>query len=500
MQEWFEAALNPDYTVIKSLFDQKLVTDVNIKQSGETSLLIAASTGNENVVTYLVQSSADVNIGRTSDGKTPLMAAAAAGYTRIVLYLLQAKADLHQKDSYGDMALHYAKKAGQREIVVTLVGEGARSDPERIVIVMGAGFTRAFLPKAPLLLDNYGIEGVLTTKYQHLRYAREILHDELTRGSHHGAGYVDLERLMTRLVGGMPYDAGHAATDQLNSLLNDVKLLFLIRLEKAREDFNHCAKEAMKALALDCLNKQATIITFNYDEFFDEMLFETSSLENPWNPNRGYGFFCKSSGQLFGSNPGPVQYHPTAVRMLKLHGSVNWRVMSGAHEPFQMDTIYHHSIWYLAGNPEKPNQEEQEFSRSLPKQFEAQPLIVPPILTKSALNAQPILRYLWEQAYDALTVADRVIFVGYSLPVTDIAASFLFQESMSYVPDIEVVGWVDCNASLEDQIAKQEELMNSYRRVFPGLRDDQCRFDGARAWAESFITPVTKPAGTTTPV
>ncbi len=503
-QEWFDAAIIGDAGKIISLLEQSAISDVNIKQNGETALQIAVNFGNESAVQQLLRCHADPNIGHDSDGITPLMTAADGGFLGIVRLLMAANADLNMKDKGGSMALNYAKKALRQDVIEELVNAGAKSSPQRIVIVMGAGFTRAFLPQAPLLMDNYGIEDGLTNKYQHLSYARDILRNELKRGRQHGEGYVDLERLMTRLAGGMPYDASHAATNQLNSLLDDVKLLFLKKLEKAREDFHDDAKTAMKALATDCLNKQATIITFNYDEFFDEMLFDAAkkeaSPEHRWNPDRGYGFFCKSSGQLVGSTPGRFEYRQTAVRMLKLHGSVNWRVMFGAQEPFQIDTIYHHSKWYHDINPNNPNDEQLEYFQSLPKQFEAQPLIVPPILTKSALNVQPILRYLWEQAYDALIGADKVIFVGYSLPVTDIAASFIFPEAMSDVTDIEVVGWVDCNASLEDQIAKQKELMNSYRRVFPGLRDDQFRFDGARAWAKSFITPVSEPTETTTSV
>jgi hypothetical protein len=71
------------------------------------------------------------------------------------------------------------------------------------VFVLGAGFARAFLQDAPLLVDHwYGNE--LRKKFANFPDALAMLDAELN-DSHHPE-QINIERLMTRLAGGMSYD------------------------------------------------------------------------------------------------------------------------------------------------------------------------------------------------------------------------------------------------------------------------------------------------------
>ena len=68
------------------------------------------------------------------------------------------------------------------------------------------------------------------------------------------------------------------------------------------------------------------------------------------------------------------------------------------------------------------------------------PVIVPPIYGKHM--AIGFLADVWRDAYEALARADRVVFVGYSLPPTDIEAEKLFQRGLTNnlnITAIEVV-------------------------------------------------------------
>ena len=76
------------------------------------------------------------------------------------------------------------------------------------VYVLGAGFTRAFLPEAPLLVDDWGIPALLK-QFASFPHAKAILEDAQAERSD---GRVDLERLLTRLSG-MPYDAVDASRE-----------------------------------------------------------------------------------------------------------------------------------------------------------------------------------------------------------------------------------------------------------------------------------------------
>src|SRR5262249_16987335 len=100
------------------------------------------------------------------------------------------------------------------------------------VFVLGAGFTKAFLPNAPLLEDDYGGDSLLEEfKGDGFRYARIILEEEMKLC---GGGRINVERLMTRLSGGMPYDVEHRAREQLDLLLAAVTGRFVDRIADAR--------------------------------------------------------------------------------------------------------------------------------------------------------------------------------------------------------------------------------------------------------------------------
>ncbi len=63
-----------------------------------------------------------------------------------------------------------------------------------LVFVLGAGFTRAFVPQAPLLVDDYKIP-CLSKRFASFSHAKAILDDALAEYSD---DRVNLERIMTR--------------------------------------------------------------------------------------------------------------------------------------------------------------------------------------------------------------------------------------------------------------------------------------------------------------
>ena len=95
-----------------------------------------------------------------------------------------------------------------------------------------------------------------------------------------------------------------------------------------------------------------------------------------------------------------------------------------------------------------------------------------------------------------MSEATNVVFVGYSLPVTDIVATYLFRESLAphkamhkrhnQPAKITVVNFV--SEDDPERNAKERDLRGAYRKVFPDIRDDQFFFRGALEWASSFCT------------
>ena len=86
----------------------------------------------------------------------------------------------------------------------------AQTGSRNHVVVTGAGLSRALVPGAPLLVDDFNNDA-LEDKVHGLPNASRLLEWER---SFHSSGYINLERLMTRLDSLMPYDyAANAANE-----------------------------------------------------------------------------------------------------------------------------------------------------------------------------------------------------------------------------------------------------------------------------------------------
>ena len=327
------------------------------------------------------------------------------------------------------------------------------------VVVTGAGFSRALVPGAPLLVDDFDNDA-LQEKVRGLPNASRLLEWER---SLHSSGHIDLERLMTRLDSLMPYDyaenAGNAA-NEYGFLLSELKRAFLDRLHEARKGDVH--REELNRFAKFCERNGCSCITFNYDDFLDEALEGTDG----WNPYWGYGFFCPSSRDTIASRGQEWILDPEFL-LLKLHGSINWRPKLGYASPVAIDSITHHHEWSSAAYVDP----------QVDGHVEPQPVMVPPVLSKSGLVEQPVLRLVWSHAFARLETAHEVTFIGYSFPTTDMAARTLFSEALKDLPreDITVV-----NLGHEDSDA--ETTRERYRSVFGDIPHEQFHFDGALEW------------------
>ena len=327
------------------------------------------------------------------------------------------------------------------------------------VVVTGAGFTRAIVPGAPLLVDDFNNDA-LEQKVRGLPNASRLLEWERKP---HRSGHIDIERLMTRLDALMPYDyaenAGNAA-NEYRFLLSELKRAFLDRLYEARKGKIH--HDELKRFANFCKTNNCCCITFNYDDFLDEALLGTGK----WNPFWGYGFSCPSSQDTIARGGRELMLDPD-LRLLKLHGSINWRPKLGYASPVAIDSITHHDEWSDPGHVDS----------KVDGHLEPEPVMVPPVLSKSGLVEQPVLRLVWSQAFEKLETAHEVTFVGYSFPTTDMAARTLFSEALQDLPqeNITVV-------NLSRDGSEAEATREKYRSVFGDIPDGQFHFDGALEW------------------
>ena len=94
--------------------------------SPHTSLMRAASFGDNERVKLLLAKGIDPNIQTPDDGWTALMSAAEGGRTETVRVLLDYGANVDDKNKYGDTPLWVAKGWGHTDVVKTLKEAGAK--------------------------------------------------------------------------------------------------------------------------------------------------------------------------------------------------------------------------------------------------------------------------------------------------------------------------------------------------------------------------------------
>lgn len=115
------------------------------------------------------------------------------------------------------------------------------------VLVLGAGFTKAFYPDAPLMEAPYDA-AKLRDRLHSLPEAKLILDLECRR---HKDGWINVERLMTRLESGMPYDRNRKADGELALFLSWLKEVFMGAIRQAKRGANH--KQDLLGFSKYCL-------------------------------------------------------------------------------------------------------------------------------------------------------------------------------------------------------------------------------------------------------
>ncbi|MFA5066027.1 MAG: hypothetical protein WC566_11275 [Dehalococcoidia bacterium] len=357
------------------------------------------------------------------------------------------------------------------------------------VFVLGAGFTKAFAPAAPLMVDDYGAADLAEKfiKFPHVsRLLDRIRNDYNDR--------INIEELMTRLSGLMPYDFVEGAANEYGMLLVELKKSFMRKITEAKS--RHIEKGLLGEFAQYCVQVRATCVSLNYDDIFDEALFKTWEDGKPstscWHPGGGYGFFCRSSFLCVEDIPA-FMGQDTAMLLLKLHGSMNWFPRIGYSSPYSIDAFVHHEDWFTEEALTMSLDEGSKIDREIViRHIEPEPFIVPPVLTKAALVEQPMLRVIWQLAYHALSAAKEVIFVGYSLPVTDISVSTLMVESMG-------ADFIDNNSIKVVNKAESKEDMRAikdrYRALFGDIPDENFYFGGALKWARRLVSKMKSSPG-----
>lgn len=144
------------------------------------------------------------------------------------------------------------------------------------------------------------------------------------------------------------------------------------------------------------LEKGDTIITLNYDTLLDSALWRQG-----WDPKRGYSLAGGPEKVRWSAITDAARGDVSAMRLLKLHGSVNWFVRGSFS---RLDAAF----------TKKPVRVSAPRRNEIAGHIRQ---IIPPIYGKAFKHDH--WRHLWDLAYRALLDADVFVVIGCSLVDTD---------------------------------------------------------------------------------
>jgi len=291
-----------------------------------------------------------------------------------------------------------------------------------MVFILGAGFSKGYNSKK-VPLDNEFLK--IAKKYAILKPDDE--HKDLIEFVYKYFGDYDklsIEKLASFLTTDLIPDISqkYEYRDRLYKQMVDIITNVLDRSydDPERPEIRDLYQKFAHILA----KKNECIISFNYDLILDNLLRNTGK----WSESRGYGFKMKGYDSLesFDQNP------RSKTTYLKLHGSLNWG-RNIIPDPYYGTKIVGNFNCTDCAQP-------SSVKPVLPFKIDGtvsyngniyEPFIVPQILSKDEFYKNNILQYLWYKAKDELIQSEKIYVIGYSFPVTDYLAEFLFRQSVA---------------------------------------------------------------------
>lgn len=156
---------------------------------------------------------------------------------------------------------------------------------------------------------------------------------------------------------------------------------------------------------------QSDVITLNYDTIVESTVDKSPRFDGDEAVRSAdvVTGFPNGRGVMFGS--GPYFQDRATFTLHKLHGSIDWFAVPGDRTGATLERI--------------PSVERRGSAAHRATIGGREVFIVPPTSTKGSYFDNPKTRFTWQQARDGLSEAERIVLIGYSLPLTDTALARL---------------------------------------------------------------------------
>ena len=182
---------------------------------------------------------------------------------------------------------------------------------------------------------------------------------------------------------------------------------------------------------------ELTIVTFNQDLVLENVLNRLPQRTHTWCLESLYGDvglipLAATQGDVFPLHD-PACAHDPPMRLLKLHGSMNWGLRSLKSRPTRNTLFPSNSdrdifVWNIDQIVSRPSLVGGNQGR---RNWYLWPLVVPPIYDKQQLIGTSVIDRSWQQAQNAVIEAERLVVTGYSLPDADILAKQMLRRGFA---------------------------------------------------------------------
>jgi hypothetical protein len=164
------------------------------------------------------------------------------------------------------------------------------------------------------------------------------------------------------------------------------------------------------------------------------------------------------------------------IRVLKLHGSLNWYSYYPVEEIDLEDMFNPDRPMKISGEKEI-NSTKLRYRNSEGLIRYTLPVIVPPVPNKAEIYHSKILN-LWSYANDALIDADELLIFGYSCPSSDTESKNLLRTTLELNKKIQKISIIDTDLT----------IINRYQELMPSK--DFCQYSDAIQFLESKYSDV----------
>ncbi len=204
--------------------------------------------------------------------------------------------------------------------------------------------------------------------------------------------------------------------------------------------------------------KDITIVTFNQDIQIEKVLYKLAQTERYKKIGTIFNFpYCYSIPISSATVTGPTgtkskeglfklanDSNLKGIRILKLHGSLNWHSTHRSRKPSPRAMFRPNRVIRITQRQIIATQ--MTFTGTHHAQHTL-PVIVPPVTHKSAI-LHNYIKPLWRMAEQELRAANEVVIFGYSCPVMDFESSNLIQRSLKEAAKYKDLSIIDPDSSV----------------------------------------------------